>query len=77
MPTGPGCAADPGSWSSWDAAAIADPAFISKIVPETASTPAGTWLCALEGIVAATTPRTSTASSPSPGRRCRSMRRDA
>lgn len=29
---------------SWDADAIADPAFISKIVPETAATRTGTWL---------------------------------
>jgi pimeloyl-ACP methyl ester carboxylesterase len=38
---------------SWDADAVADPAFISKIVAETAATPLGTWLGALEGIVAA------------------------
>jgi pimeloyl-ACP methyl ester carboxylesterase len=38
--------------SSWDADAIADPAFMSKVIPETAATPAGTWLGALEGIVA-------------------------
>jgi pimeloyl-ACP methyl ester carboxylesterase len=37
---------------SWDADAIADPAFVSKIVAETAATAAGTWLGALEGIVA-------------------------
>jgi pimeloyl-ACP methyl ester carboxylesterase len=38
--------------SSWDADAIADPSFISKVIPETAATPVGTWLGALEGIVA-------------------------
>jgi len=38
---------------SWDADAIADPAFIAKVIPETAATPAGTWLGALEGIVGA------------------------
>jgi pimeloyl-ACP methyl ester carboxylesterase len=38
--------------SSWDADAIADPSFISKLIPDTAATPVGTWLGALEGIVA-------------------------
>jgi non-heme chloroperoxidase len=35
---------------SWVADAIADPAFLSQIVPETAATPLGTWLGALEAI---------------------------
>jgi pimeloyl-ACP methyl ester carboxylesterase len=39
--------------SSWDANAIAEPAFIANVIPETAATPVGTWLGALEGIIAA------------------------
>jgi pimeloyl-ACP methyl ester carboxylesterase len=35
---------------SWVADAIADPAFLAQIVPETAATPLGTWIGALEAI---------------------------
>lgn len=38
---------------SWDADAIADPAFLAQIVPETAATPLGTWIGALEAITEA------------------------
>jgi pimeloyl-ACP methyl ester carboxylesterase len=37
---------------SWDADAVADPTFVSQVISETSATAAGTWLGALEGIVA-------------------------
>lgn len=36
---------------AWDADAVANPAFLAQIVPETAATPLGTWIGALEAII--------------------------